>query len=74
MSFYEWLQRQSTRDTPTGDLARDAARVPQSRDLPDTLSAWDAFLRGRGACPEALSALRLAWRSYQSYRVKHPEG
>ena len=65
MNFTEWLAKQRNRDTPTGDLARDAA---EDRDWPaegTTLAVFEEQLRRMHASNAPHEALAQAWRSYR---------
>lgn len=74
LTFYEWAIRLKNRDTPTGDLAKDMLRDKDAATVDNTLEAFDAHLRRQNACREAHETLRAAWRSYQAYLRRHPEG
>jgi hypothetical protein len=69
MTFYAWLLSFKRADTVRGDLARDIANdrtFPQDGDLP----AFVNHLLSKGACEEAMDALRDAWRIWQNRQRK----
>ena len=72
-SFTEWLAGQAGRDTPTGDLARDAAQDPGWPRGGTDLSTFVAHLESMGAHDAALDALRRAWGGYRR-AAKRTEG
>ncbi|MBI2818123.1 MAG: hypothetical protein HYX72_14405 [Acidobacteria bacterium] len=56
--------KQKRRESPTGDLARDAAG---DRSFPITVSTLEqliSYLRRCNACDGAIVAARTSWRSY----------
>lgn len=63
MQFSSWLGQQERRNDPIGDLARDTrtdSEFPRDGDY----QTQATHLRLRGACAEALDALREAWREF----------
>jgi len=67
MTFLEFLRSIAPEDTPRGDFA---AAALGDRQFPDVVS-WDQlakYLRGKGACREAVAAGRLVWRAYEARR------
>jgi uncharacterized protein YozE (UPF0346 family) len=65
MTFPEWLSHHERQDDQIGDLACD---VKDDRSRPASLTTyaeWRAYLRMRGACPEALRTLKSAWNAYE---------
>jgi len=70
MTFREYIAKRQARENPQGDFVRDArddARMPD-------VTSWSqlhAYLRSIRACPEAVDAGRLVWRSYQQALKKH---
>jgi len=69
VTFYEWLQCQTSRPDPIGDLARD---VEQDGHLPSLFKEGGHFhvlmgyLRQRGACEGALEAAKEALLEFRS--------
>jgi 2'-5' RNA ligase len=73
--FRSWLLAQSGRDDPVGDLANDLRRDIRAhrarwQPLPEPFSphALRQYLRAKGACPEALAALKQASWEYERER------
>ncbi|MGQ9683846.1 MAG: YozE family protein [Anaerolineae bacterium] len=64
-SFTQWLLQQVDRDDPVGDLAGDAARDPEWPAGGRGLSRFLVYLRNRGACEGAITALQLAWSEWK---------
>lgn len=66
MMFMSWLLLQHERPDLVGDLAMDVRRdPPEGRSI----GALRRHMRSRGACPEAMEALRIAvdeWRTVAS--------
>ena len=70
MNFVDWILRLRTRNTPTGDLARDLMsdkNFPNSSDKEKILN----YLYSHNACADAIKAFRNAWSSYQTYLKNH---
>lgn len=67
MTFWQWLQKQSRRRDPIGDLARDV-KSDREWHKPQTFKAWRAHLIDCNACDGALQALDDAWREYDAAR------
>jgi len=69
VTFVEWLVQQARRRDAVGDLARDTRR---DGDWPPpgkvSRSKLRAYLEARGAIPEALDALDVAWDEWEAYR------
>jgi hypothetical protein len=64
--FHRWLEQQLKRNDPVGDLARD---VKGDRDFPiagNSRLALERYLGRSGAVPEAIRALRAAWREFET--------
>ena len=70
MTFVEWLSRHNGKDSPLGDLAYD---ISCDNSFPTTNTREDiiAHLENKGACHEAISTFKTAWKSYQSYLRNH---
>ncbi len=68
MNFTQWLAKQTERDTPLGDLARDAAEDGEWPTAGTILAVFEEHLRRRGACEDAQHTLTRAWRSYRQAR------
>lgn len=74
-TFAHWLHKQTKRNDPVGDLARDAA---QDRTFPvDTSSGpkLRSYMRSCRACDEAIETLEEAlaeWRATKKKRLKRP--
>jgi len=69
MTFVEWLARQTRRRDAIGDLARDTRRDggwPPPGKV--SRSKLRAYLEARGAIPEALDALDVAWDEWDADR------
>lgn len=64
--FYRWLERQKTKDTPTGDIARDILSDKKFPVTAATYTAAEAYLHSRFASDAAVKALKGAWRSFQA--------
>lgn len=64
-SFTRWLLQQAGRDDPIGDLAGDVARDWEWPANSRSLGRLLVYLRNRGACEDAIAALRAAWREWQ---------
>lgn len=61
MTFPEWLAKQTDRDDPVGDLAKDAARDPKKPMFP-SLGEWQTHITCAVLEPQlALEALGQAW-------------
>jgi hypothetical protein len=70
MTFQEYLAKRQARDNPQGDFVRDCR---SDRAMPD-VTTWPQLhfhLRSKRACPEAVEAGRLVWRSYQRQLKKN---
>jgi YozE SAM-like fold len=68
MKFADWLKKQTKRDDPIGDLARDNAGDP---DLPDDgtfATYWEYLTFQRHAADVVLENLRDAWKEYEDGR------
>lgn len=65
MMFAEWLQNQTERQDPIGDLASDAQHDERPKPTENSLKAWRSFLLNANACQEALAALHEAWKEYK---------
>lgn len=65
MSFYEWLLKHTNRNSPLGDLARDASHDEASSTIPNTREAWRNHLAKLSASKAAKATLETAWKSYQ---------
>lgn len=64
MTYFEWLQTKAQRDSPRGDLARDAAYDPRfPRDV-SSRAALLNYLARYGACDEALRVANRSWSAY----------
>lgn len=63
-TFYGWLQKNTRRNDPIGDLAKDVRRDTDfPRDSTDV--EWMHYhLSAKMACPEAHAALDDAWALY----------
>lgn len=66
ISFTEWLALQRGKDSPTGDLACDAAADSTWPAAPD-FESYRSYMFRSGASHIAVAALNCAWRSYQSF-------
>lgn len=64
MTFMEWPKKQTERDDPIGDLARDAKA--DRRHKPKSRAGWQRFLSLVGACYEAKDAANEAWDEYEA--------
>ncbi len=63
-TFNEWLKKQSMRDDPVGDLAKDAqydSSVPSGNA---SIEDWQLHLENRRACDDAMRTLEEAWEEY----------
>jgi uncharacterized protein YozE (UPF0346 family) len=70
MSFETWLAAARIADDPEGDFIQDAR---DDDTVPDTLSSAEelrAYLKSKGACPEALAVVPYVWRRYRRWQVK----
>ncbi len=69
-TFSKWLKAQGRRDDPVGDLSRDSQRSSvkyrKPRGKVGIYRRWKAFLHDHQACPEALEALRCAYKEYRA--------
>ena len=63
-TFNQWLKKQTKRNDPIGDLARDAAN--DSERKPRTLEGWRDHLYDNSACDGAHSALEDAYREWST--------
>jgi len=66
--FKNWLEDQTNRNDPIGDLARDVKTKYLAKKTPrgnSGLKAWIKHLENYSACAEAFEALNEAWREYQ---------
>lgn len=68
MTFLSWLEQQTERDDPTGDLARDAADDSRTPKGDAKFFTWRNHLWATGACDEALIVLGYAYREYRKDR------
>lgn len=63
-----WLKRHLEKETPVGDLARDAFRDPSfpwgARESVDLIG----YLEARGACVDAVNTAKAAWSDWQRER------
>lgn len=70
-----WLSRARITDDPEGDLIADMrAELRRGADIPGlfpNVAAMRAYLRSRGACPEALAAVPGVWRRYRKWLDRH---
>ena len=66
-TFRSWLLAEGviTPSPPIWDLATDVSDDRSSTTVGDTPQEWQAHLHSRGACLEALGALREAWALYR---------
>lgn len=64
-TFNTWLFLTKASHGPVGDLAKDAAADPDWPEAP-ALVVYVAYLEGRGADPNAVEALRRAWRRWHA--------
>lgn len=64
MTFMQWLNKQTERDDPVGDFARDAKA--DKRRKPGSRAGWQRFLWNVGACEEAKVAATEAWDEYEA--------
>lgn len=69
-TFHQWLMRQKRRDSPLGDLARDAERDSTFPIAANSFLSLKTYFSGRGACAGAKNALARAWKSYKSSERK----
>jgi hypothetical protein len=69
VDFVTWLAQQTRRRDAIGDLARDTRR---DGDWPPpgkvSRSKLRAYLEARGAIPEVLATLDIAWDEWDAYR------
>ncbi len=69
-TFSKWLRAQGRRDDPVGDLSRDSERSSVKRSKPrgrvGIYRRWRAHLLDHQARPEALEALRCAYKEYRA--------
>ncbi len=70
MTFKEWISRLESRNTPSGDLARD---IKDDKTFPaeNSREAILLYLESRHACDGALDAFKTTWASYQKYLKLH---
>jgi hypothetical protein len=73
LSFTQWLAKHQKRDSPLGDLARDAASDPTWPDAPEKKKYID-YLEKINASYGAIDALHSAWRSYKNYVKRKNDG
>nr|VFK23057.1 MAG: YozE SAM-like fold [Candidatus Kentron sp. LPFa] len=66
ISFLEWLDEQSDRDDPIGDLSKDVKRDKRSSNVPNDKDSWIEHLKLAGACLDVIEALEEAWDEYES--------
>jgi hypothetical protein len=66
ISFTLWLAKHRKRDSPLGDLAKDAAADHSWPDA-STLEIYLNHLWASGASSDAAAALNRAWRAYQLF-------
>ncbi|GAA4439168.1 YozE family protein [Phytohabitans houttuyneae] len=64
-SFRDWLRTRKDENTPVGDLARDVFADGSWPRGPGSLRRYEQHLKGLGADPGAVEALREAWRQYE---------
>lgn len=64
-SFREWLRTRRGEQSPIGDLANDILADRSWPRGPGSLRRYERHLESRGAIPEAIDALREAWRIYE---------
>jgi hypothetical protein len=67
-----FLRRARVTDDPVGDLISDMRRDPHVPRLFGGLRDLRAYLRSRGACPEALAAVPGFHRRYRAWIDHHP--
>lgn len=65
-SFRDWLRTRKGEDSPVGDLARDVFADGSWPRGPGSLRRYERHLESLGAAPEAVDALRDAWRQYET--------
>lgn len=65
-TWRQWLDQARITDDPAGDFLCDARSDKQMPDVMSSRAALVSYLRGRGACPEALEAVPEVWRRYRS--------
>ena len=65
MSFNTWLKKQSDRDDPIGDFARDALQDPNK---PTGIRQWRSHLQQCHACDGAVNAVERAYEEYKQMR------
>ena len=70
MTFYQWLMTQRDRDDPIGDLANDAERDDQAKQLMVDATATLDYLWSRNACHEAREAADQAWREWSVMKAR----
>ena len=70
-----WLTRSRITDTPVGDLIADMrgelCRGIEPPRLFANCEEMRRYVRGRGACPEALAAVPGMWRRYCAWMDRH---
>ncbi|MGY0633623.1 YozE family protein [Luteimonas sp. A478] len=63
-SFYSWLLKQRDRDDPVGDLSSDVACDRNFPSSSQSLDNLERHIAVKGACEEALTALREAFSEF----------
>lgn len=66
--FYRWLVKQSKREDPIGDLARDAVSDKAFPTAANSLDTLRNHLYSNRACDEAIVALTEAWTEFEPRR------
>jgi hypothetical protein len=75
MTFREWLiETKLHDDSALGDFAVDVLGDRHTVSLPNTREVWEAYLRRRRACVEAIEAFAEGWQAYEEYCVVHLVG
>lgn len=69
-TFYGWLMKQTRRNSPTGDIARDVEADANFPGEGDTFQVYRKHLEKMGACDDAMEALAGAWRDYKRAQRK----
>lgn len=68
-AFYRWLVKQASRDDPVGDLSKDAQGDESFPCSSQSLSKLEQYIALKGACPDAITALREAFSEFKAKGV-----
>lgn len=69
VQWADWLRCAPITDDPEGDFVADARRDPDFPKSVDGPHQLRAYLRSKGACPEAIEAVPDVWWRYVQWRA-----